>query len=557
MSEKIVDKEEILKNILLKAFQNSLKNLEKRTSDQMNSLINTSKQFKIIDKNIRNLIINVNSTIEKKLKLKEKTSSNKKPKKSKTQNNIHSNKFLSQTSSKKNIKSNFNIIHFTKRKASTNTENNSFENTLNPSSRNQNRKNRSLIHKMTRANTDNLVKKNLIFNNSMSTSRPIKNYKKNSEIKADLFDIQEQIKKVENTINYTEKFAHKKSISGHSADLIRNNFIKNNSKILKKKLVNKIKTFNIKPYLEKMGEKCKECIIKFCDRNDILNLIKSNKKFFISNYINYLNRLTNDFESKNTKELNKIKENHKEELEKEIPEFHFSRGSIKARNLLDDPLYYGVFYNEELSGEMRKIIIIYRILCQIFKLDNLIDIKDDNIFWNKFCVWFLNEGNKGLGNFLFEKSKEFNLDEDNIAKIEKLAKKYKKIITPSYFSKICMTTGLITFYLKDVLEYIGVIYDDRTPIKRVYINLEKELKKIDKLKEFQERWKIFNNNTENEIEKNKIKNHHISINSQNNLINEKNSIQTNNDKINDNSEKNNIISISMDNDLSLFENNKK
>ena len=89
----------------------------------MNSLINTSKQFKIIDKNIRNLITNVNSTIEKKLKLKEKTSSNKKPKKSKTQNNIHSNKFLSQTSSKKNIKSNFNIIHFTKRKASTNTEN--------------------------------------------------------------------------------------------------------------------------------------------------------------------------------------------------------------------------------------------------------------------------------------------------------------------------------------------------------------------------------------------------------------------------------------------------
>ena len=120
-----------------------------------------------------------------------------------------------------------------------------------------------------------------------------------------------------------------------------------------------------------------------------------------------------------------------------------------------------------------------------------------------------------------------------------------------------MTTWLITFYLKDVLEYIGVIYDDRTPIKRVYINLEKELKKIDKLKEFQERWKIFNNNTENEIEKNKIKKHHISINSQNNSINEKNSIQTNNDKINDNSEKNNIISISMDNDLSLFENNKK
>ena len=41
-------------------------------------------------------------------------------------------------------------------------------------------------------------------------SRSMVNYKKAIEIKTDLYDIQEQIKKVENTINNTEKLVHKK-----------------------------------------------------------------------------------------------------------------------------------------------------------------------------------------------------------------------------------------------------------------------------------------------------------------------------------------------------------
>ena len=72
MSQQIINKEIILKNILLKTFQNSLKNLEKRTKEQINSLTMTSKQFKQFNKTISDLITNVNITREKKLKSKVK-----------------------------------------------------------------------------------------------------------------------------------------------------------------------------------------------------------------------------------------------------------------------------------------------------------------------------------------------------------------------------------------------------------------------------------------------------------------------------------------------------
>ena len=63
-----------------------------------------------------------------------------------------------------------------------------------------------------------------------------------------------------------------------------------------------------------------------------------------------------------------------------------------------------------------------------------------------------------------------------------MIKSYKDTIYPSYYSKICGTTGLIVFILKDALEYCGVLVNEkRTPIKRIYENLIKEKEKINKL----------------------------------------------------------------------------
>ena len=64
-------------------------------------------------------------------------------------------------------------------------------------------------------------------------------------------------------------------------------------------------------------------------------------------------------------------------------------------------------------------------------------------------------------------------------------------IAPGYFSKICGTTGLLIFLLKDAFEYAGLIIDKRTLPSRLYKNhmylFEILEKKLDKAKEMNKR----------------------------------------------------------------------
>ena len=137
-----------------------------------------------------------------------------------------------------------------------------------------------------------------------------------------------------------------------------------------------------------------------------------------------------------------------------------------------------------------------------------------------------------------------------------MIKSYKNTIYPSYYSKICGTTGLIVFILKDALEYAGIFYNEKkTPIKRVFHNLEKQMNKIAKLKEFIERLKVNyednnkNDNSQNIKKENIIENKKEKENKINNEINDNIDIYNNNNinkKKEDKIEKNDLISISIE-----------
>ena len=45
-------------------------------------------------------------------------------------------------------------------------------------------------------------------------------------------------------------------------------------------------------------------------------------------------------------------------------------------------------------------------------------------------------------------------------------------LTPIYYSKLCPTTGLFVFLVKEALEYIGVLQDKKTQPGRIYKNLK-------------------------------------------------------------------------------------
>ena len=550
MSELIINKENILKNILLKTFGNSLSNLEKRTNEQMDALTMTSKQFKLFNKHINDLTINVKTTKEK-MNSNQKNNlnqtKNKNLARSKTQTNYYShNKIHSQIPTKRNFKTNLKGLIIPKSKTIQNSQNTSFENKLNqPFNKFQNKKSRNNIIKnktITESFNKNLNSK---INNSMTTPPPKKNYKNNLEIKADLFDIQETIKKVENTINNTEKLVHKKNISVQNIDFAKNKLLK--SKINMNKITIKKKKLNLEPYLKQMNEILIDKIFNYCDINDRFNIIESNKKLFIYNHYNYLQSLINKLNYNFNNEINKLKEEYKEETEKDYPEFSLSKKVIKAIELLNNEIYCNVFYREELSGKHLKIIIVYRILCQLLKKEDLINIKDNKEFWKKICVWLINEGNKGLGNYLKEISKEFFYDDENIYKIEKIIKNDKLNFNPFYYSNICETTGLIVFLLKDVLEYIGILINPKkTPVKRRLNNLKYQLTiKIDALKRFQKRLKIEGDNI-NEIEMNN------NVNLDNKINN--NESKNNNNKTINNFDTNTLISISKENLTSESEN---
>jgi len=554
MSEVIINKENILNNILLKAFGNSLNHLEKRTTEEMDALTMISKQFKVFNKNINDLIINVNITKEK-LKSNQKNNIQQTKKtilsRSKTQNNYYShNKIHSQITTKRNLKANLKGLLIPKSKTIQNSQNTSFENKLiQPINKYQNKKSRNILVK-TKTNTETFIKKNNNpkINNSMTTPRHNKNYKKTLEIKADLFDIQETIKKVENTISNTEKLVHKKNISVQNITYTKNKFLKNNFNLNKKSTFKK-KKLNLEPYLKEMNEILIDKIFNYCDTNEKFNLIQSNKKLFIYNHYNYLQSLIKKLNYNYNDEINKLKEKYKEEIENDYPEFSLAKSTIKAIKLLNDEIYCNIFYREELSGKYLEIIIVYKILCQLLKKEDLINIKDNNKFWEKICLWLIEEGNKGLGDYLINKSKEFIFDDENIYKIEKIIKNNKSNFNPSYYSNICGTTGLIVFLLKDALEYAGIIINEKkiSP-KRLLNNVKYQFKiKIDALKGFQKRLKIEGNNINEFVNNTNI----------DNKINN-NDIKNNDKKIN-NFDSNQIISISKDNLTSESDNvnNKK
>jgi hypothetical protein len=88
-----------------------------------------------------------------------------------------------------------------------------------------------------------------------------------------------------------------------------------------------------------------------------------------------------------------------------------------------------------------------------------------------------------LGNFYTESTKRFDFSDANIAKLNKMAEKHLAKISPSYFSKICGTTGLLIFLVKDALEYAGVIIDPKRSLPaRILKNLTYPLENLRRIK---------------------------------------------------------------------------
>ena len=182
------------------------------------------------------------------------------------------------------------------------------------------------------------------------------------------------------------------------------------------------------------------------------------------------------------------------ELNEPYIEFHSSRGAARAIQLLNNNTYSKIFRRPVLDNSLSQIYIAYRILFIFLNEVDIAKISDDKLFWIK-CTEYLNSKSENgkIGDFILTKLEKYYCDYKTVYYIEQIMKGKKDNISPSYFSKLCGSTGLLIFLIKELMEYCGVIISTKkTQLSRIYQNLKFFKNIIDTLSEFNKTLENFN-----------------------------------------------------------------
>lgn len=188
-----------------------------------------------------------------------------------------------------------------------------------------------------------------------------------------------------------------------------------------------------------------------------------------------------------------LKKYSAKEISKPIDPFKLTKGAEKAVILLNDPIYSVLFKDGKVPSE--DVLLPFKLYLQIINKKDVCPIlsKNNNFIWSYFCSLLEQNCQDKPGNYLSGVLYEnFDTSSENLYEIYKLLDKNHYKITPNYYSKLCGTTGLIVFFVKDALEYLGFIEDKRTApnsINNLYTKCkdylcEKRLKLADLLNKY-------------------------------------------------------------------------
>ena len=265
----------------------------------------------------------------------------------------------------------------------------------------------------------------------------------------------------------------------------KTNTNKTNKKNIKKNAAYYLKTYCKENWFENILS-----YLPISDRNILIESSKIFKQYQLQKMNNLKTLLLN---KSNVKEGNTIEDKimyfknkySEEELNKPYLNFEMSKGTVKAIQLLNNEEYIKIFNLNNLDDELNEIYIIYRCLCYLINQKEIAEIKSDKLFWIKFCEFINEKSNGKIGDYINEVSKNFNFDDKTGLLLEKLVCDIKSKIVPSYYCKICTTTGLFSFLIKDALEYNGVLsLNKKTQVSRLYHNLEFAKTIIDQLDKY-------------------------------------------------------------------------
>ena len=476
---------DILLSLLKNSFASSLSLLEKRTEEQMNSLTFTSKTFADFTTHLDNLTKQVEETRIKKEKEEKEKEAKKEKEKEKTgaMKRSHTVGKLSSKKTNTSVLGGKNNIKTSTNGKTSNSKPKSNKTVSNFKAEEDGKK-KTLVKSKTAKNlkskkTDLSVDKSLNQSTSSIKKKSTTSVGKKKVVKESIKNI--SIKK---EVEKSEKEDAKKE---EKKEEVKQELPK------EKPIERKPIEFYINTYSK---EKWFDNIISYMNSSDALSFVSSTKLFkekykkMIKDYETSLKEILDLHEGQtvdNKIEEFNIKYKSDEDPSKPYPEFQLTKGALRAIELLNNEKYNQLFKKNILDPNLKEIIVIYRILFRLLNQKSICDIEDDSEFWIKVCDFFNEKGIDKLGTFLVDSTKTFNFEDHNVYLINKLIINKKAKMLPSYYSKICSSTGLIMFLIKDALEYCGIIFSEKkTPHNRVVNTLLYEKKLLEKVSHLKE-----------------------------------------------------------------------
>ena len=500
MKENILtNSKDILINLLRKKFDDKVKQLESRTNYQFFIINQTTNMVN----SITNTCIELNKNLNEKEKEKEKedikfkkrhtlnvpmNSNNREPLISnnysvKTNKNSIVNK--PQLKNEKNVKlsksksnGNLLLIHNSKNHLKKNEKNNITKTTDNSKSKlsnlNLSINNKSQQFSLKRSKTERQLTKKDTNHVLIKTNKKNKNSKTNLSISKD---------KITHNNSNSQTFLQKSEILSKTYDENRLltmestiqsglSFLENDPLLIapitekdfkgKNNLLLNSHEIEENYHLRKINFYCNgfdknhlTTIIEFLNIKDYSNLKLVNKLFNKKVNEVILNKLKEE-KSKYENKINLLKKEKNLISNEKILNLNLSKIALKAINLLNQPLLNKLF-NDSNKIPSDDILLIYHIYFQLINHPLSKEFENKKVFWEKCCNYFTKESNGKTGDILLKNSKEnLDLSDENIYKVIHIVDKKVNIICPGYFSKTCGTTSLFIFFIKDILDFLGI-----------------------------------------------------------------------------------------------------
>lgn len=141
-----------------------------------------------------------------------------------------------------------------------------------------------------------------------------------------------------------------------------------------------------------------------------------------------------------------------------------NRGATKAMELLNNENHYKIFEDKTIVPPIDNLLVFRIYFIVIGKEDKVFSdnfkLIDNKNFWNLACEYFM--GFKGsLGFKLISDVSKVSLDESMLFKLEQMINGKFNNSSTAIYNKSCPTTGIFYFFIKEILEFYGILCERR------------------------------------------------------------------------------------------------